>query len=88
MPSFALAVLINLIQLVLGFYGFWLVWRVLLPVLPSGPNPGQDISPFAVALTDPLVIPLVRLLRVPRWLTALLLLVADAAGLAVLGQVG
>ncbi len=63
--GFGLAVLANLVQLVLGFYGFWLVWRVLLPVLPSAGNPGQDISPFARPLTDPLVVPLARLLRLP-----------------------
>lgn len=88
MPGFGVAVLVNLVQLVLGFYGFWLVWRVLLPVLPSGHNPDLDISPFAVALTDPLVIPVVRLLRVPPWLATVMLLVTDAAGLAVLGRIG
>ncbi len=85
--GFGLAVLVNLVQLVLGFYGFWLVWRVLLPVLPSAHNPHQDISPFAGPLTDPLVAPLVRLLRLPRWTAALLLLVADAAALVALGRV-
>jgi len=70
-----------------GFYGFWLVWRVLLPVLPSARNPDQTISPFAGPLTDPLVLPLVRLLRLPRWPAALLLL-ADSGALAVLGRVG
>ncbi len=86
--GFGLAVLANLMQLVLGFYGFWLVWRVLLPVLPSAGNPDQDISPFARPLTDPLVVPLARLLRLPRWPTALLLLLADAGALAALGRVG
>jgi len=85
--GFGLAVLARLVQLVLGFYGFWLVWRVLLPVLPSARNPYQRISPFAVPLTDPLVAPLVRLLRLPPWLAVLLLLVADAAALAGLGRV-
>jgi hypothetical protein len=85
--GFGLAVLARLVQLVLGFYGFWLVWRVLLPVLPSARNPDQDISPFAVPLTDPLVAPLVRLLRLPPWPAVLLLLVADAAALAGLGRV-
>lgn len=86
--GFGLAVLARLVQLVLGFYGFWLVWRVLLPVLPSGRDPDQHISPFAVPLTDPLVAPLVRLLRLPRWVAVLLLLVADAAALVGLGRVG
>jgi hypothetical protein len=86
--GFGLAVLVNLVQLVLGFYGFWLVCRVLLPVLPGAGNPDQDISPFAGPLTDPLVVPLVRLLRLPRWPAVLLLLVADAAALAALGRVG
>lgn len=86
--GFALVVLARLVQLVLGFYGFWLVWRVLLPVLPTGPDPEKDISPFAVPLTDPLVAPLVRLLRFPPWLALLLLLVADAAALVGLGRVG
>jgi hypothetical protein len=85
--GFGLAVLARLVQLVLGFYGFWLVWRVLLPVLPSARNPDQDISPFAVPLTDPLVAPLVRLLRLPPRLAVLLLLVADAAALVGLGRV-
>ncbi len=86
--GFGLAVLARLVQLVLGFYGFWLVWRVLLPVLPSARNPDQDISPFAVPLTDPLVVPLVRLLRLPPWLAVLLLLlVSDAAALVGLGRV-
>lgn len=84
--GFGLAVLAKLVQLVLGFYGFWLVWRVLLPVLPHGPDKG--ISPFAGPLTDPFVAPLGRLLRLPPWLAALLLLVGDAAALVGLGRVG
>lgn len=84
--GFVFAVLARLVQLVLGFYGFWLVWRVLLPVLPPGPE--KDISPFAGSLTDPFVAPLVRLLRLPPWLAAMLLLVADAAALVGLGRVG
>jgi len=86
--SFGLAVLVNLVQLLLGFYGFWLVWRVLLPVLPSARHRDPDISPFAVPLTDPLAAPLVCLLRLPPQLAVLLLLIADAAALAALGQVG
>jgi hypothetical protein len=84
--GFGLALLVNLVQLVLGFYGFWLVWRVLLPVLPSA-GPDQVISPFAAPLTDPLVVPLARLLHLPRWPAALLLLLVDAGALAALGRV-
>lgn len=86
--GFAVAVLVSLGQLVLGFYGFWLVWRVLLPVLPTARHPDQHISPFAAPLTDPLAVPLGRLLRLPPWVAVLLLLVADAAALAVLGRIG
>ena len=86
LAGFGLAVLVNLVQLVLGFYGLWLVWRVLLPVLPSAGH-DQGISPFAGPLTDPLVVPLARLLHLPRWPAALLLLLIDAGAVAALGRI-
>jgi hypothetical protein len=61
---------------------------VLLPVLPLARNSDRDISPLAGPLTDPLMVPLVRLLRLPRWAAALLLMLADAVALAALGRVG
>ncbi len=72
----------------LSFYGFWLVWRVLLPVLPGPREPIERIVPFAGYFTDPLAAPLIRLLRLPSWLAALLLLLADAAALAALAHAG
>ncbi len=67
-----------------------LMWvpHVLLQVLPTARHPDQHISPFAAPLTDPLAVPLGRLLRLPPWVAVLLLLVADAAALAVLGRIG
>lgn len=87
MTDFGVAVLVHLGQLVLGFYGFWLVWRVLLPVLPSA-GADRRLSPFAMPLTDPFVVPLGRLLRLPPWAAALLLLIADAAASAALSRIG
>ncbi|SDX59849.1 YGGT family protein [Modestobacter sp. DSM 44400] len=87
MAGFGAEVLIEVGQLVLGFYGFWLVWRVLLPVLP-GAGEDRRLSPFAMPLTDPFVGPLTRLLRLPPWVAALLLLVVDAAASVALGRIG
>ncbi len=87
MIGFGIAVLVRLGQLVLSFYGFWLVWRVLLPVLPGPRDPDERIAPFAGYFTDPLTAPLVRL-RVPAWVAALLLLIADAAALVALARAG
>lgn len=87
MIEFGIALLVRLGQLVLSFYGFWLVWRVLLPVLPGPRDPVERIAPFAGYFTDPLTAPLVRL-RLPTWVAALLLLLADAAAFVALSRAG
>lgn len=88
MAGFGVAVLVRLGQIVLSFYGFWLVWRVLLPVLPGPADPDERIARFAGYFIDPLAAPLVRMLRLPVWLAALVLLVVDAAALAALARAG
>jgi len=85
--GFGIALLVRLGQLALSFYGFWLVWRVLLPVLPGPREPDERIAPFAGYFTDPLTAPLIRL-RVPPWVAALLVLIADAAALVALARAG
>ncbi len=87
MIGFGIALLVRLGQLALSFYGFWLVWRVLLPVLPGPREPDERIAPFAGYFTDPLTAPLIRL-RVPPWVAALLVLIADAAALVALARAG
>jgi hypothetical protein len=84
MVGFGIAVLVQLGQIVLSFYGFWLVWRVLLPVLPGPREPDKRIARYAGYFTDPLTAPLIRFLRLPPWLAALVLLVTDATALAAL----
>lgn len=78
MLSFALQVLLTLMQLVIGFYGFWFTWRVLLPVLPGPENPDERIATFAGYFTDPFVSRLSRLFRLNTWLASLIGLLSIA----------
>lgn len=62
-----------------GFYGFWLVWRVLLPILPGPSDLEHGFSPFGKRFTDPLIVPIARVLHVPEWLIAAIWLILVAA---------
>lgn len=75
-----------IIEFALSFYGFWLVWRVLLPNLP-GPADAQDrVAPYVGYFTDPFVLPVARVLRVPARLAALVALAVVAALSVALGR--
>lgn len=73
---------------VLAFYSFWLVWRLLLPVLPGPENSDDRIAPFAEYFTDPFVLPLARLTRLPHRAITLLSLIAAAAVAVLLDDIG
>jgi len=82
--DFAIAVVVTLLRIVLGFYGFWLVWRVALPWLP-GPADAEDrIAPFACYFTDPFLRPVARWTRLPPRALAAVALVGVAAVLVAL----
>jgi hypothetical protein len=70
-----------------GFYGFWLVWRLLLPVLPGPDERRERIAPFACYFTDPFVVPIARLTRLPERAITLASLVVAAAVLVALDEI-
>lgn len=75
-------------NIVLAFYSFWLVWRLLLPVLPGPQDRDDRIAPFAEYFTDPFVLPLARLTRLPHRAITLISLIAAAAIAVVLDEIG
>lgn len=77
--KFTIETVAAIIQFGLSFYGFWLVWRVLLPDLPGPADPHDRIAPYVGYFTDPFVLPIARVLRVPARLIAFAALTVVAA---------
>ena len=77
-----------LAQFVLSFYAFWLVWRVLLPLLPGPADPNDRVAPFAGYVTDPVVNPVARALRLPPRAVAAALLIVIAVLSVALSRTG
>lgn len=77
--TFLAQTVITVATIATAFYGFWLVWRVLMPVLPGPRDLEHGFSPFGKRFTDPLIIPIARVLRVPEGLIAGFWLVVVAA---------